>query len=65
MRYNRYMRGIPTAACPLCGSVMLNITAQFDPETYEISLYFLDAKCSDCGCLLTAPTPLDKSDHAK
>jgi hypothetical protein len=53
-------RGIPTAACPCCGSVFIRITAQFDPDTYEIISYLLDdAQCVSCECLVTAPTPLD------
>jgi hypothetical protein len=39
---------------------LLKLTVKFDPETYEIDLYFLgDAECAVCGTLLTAPTPLD------
>jgi hypothetical protein len=53
-------RGIPTAACPCCGSSLFRITAEFDPETYELVSYLLDdAVCASCECLLTAPTPLD------
>ena len=54
------LRGIPTPVCPCCGSSLLRLTVQFDPATYEVGMYFLDnAECVDCGCLLTAPTPLD------
>jgi hypothetical protein len=39
---------------------LLKLTVKFDPETYEIDLYFLgDAECAVCGTLVTAPTPLD------
>jgi len=53
------MRGVPTAACPNCGSTMLNINAVFDPETYLVGFYMLDCKCAECNTLLTAPTPVD------
>jgi hypothetical protein len=52
-------RGIPTAACPNCGSNLIKIVAQFDPKDYEIGIYSLDAECALCQALLTAPTPLD------
>jgi hypothetical protein len=52
-------RGIPTAACPLCGSKLLRITAEFD-ENYEIIRYLLnDAQCFECKSMITAPTPID------
>ena len=50
-------RGVPTHACP-CGEKVFQILACFDD--YEISLYTLDAKCANCGALVTAPTPLDR-----
>ena len=54
------IRGVPTPLCPYCNSDLITITAIFDPETYEISMYFLDnASCAECGALLTAPTPED------
>lgn len=53
-------RGIPSSQCLSCGSDLIRITAKFDPETYEISMYLLhDAECSICGSPMTAPTPLD------
>jgi hypothetical protein len=40
------------------------MTVQFDPNTYEIEMYLLDdAECIDCGCLITAPTPLDHPEY--
>jgi len=57
------LRGIPSPVCPCCGSTFLRISAQFDPATYDISLYLLDdAECLQCKCLITAPTPLDHPD---
>ena len=54
------IRGIPTPICPFCQSTLINITASFNPETYEIEMYLLDnATCGDCGAFLTAPTPAD------
>ena len=51
-------RGIPTCACPTCGSRLLEITASFSPDTYEIEMYLLDnARCAMCQSHLTAPTP--------
>ncbi len=49
-------RGVPTHACP-CGEKVFIIRATFDD--YEISLYQLDAECSACGALLTAPCLAD------
>lgn len=50
-------RGMPTHACP-CGEKVFIIHATFDD--YEISLYGLDAECSACGALVTAPCLVDK-----
>jgi len=56
-------RGIPSPLCPCCGSVFIRITVQFDPETYDVAGYLLDdARCAECDCLITAPTPLDHPD---
>lgn len=52
-------RGIPTTECPECASSLFTIQAAFDPETYEVVYYLLNAECAMCGTLLTAPTPLD------
>jgi len=53
-------RGIPTAACPACGSNLLRVTASFNHETYEIDMYLLDnATCAECDALITAPSPAD------
>lgn len=54
------IRGIPTHACPNCGCVVFNIRAIFDE--YDIALWFTDGECSDCGALLTVPTPVDNPD---
>lgn len=53
-------RGIPSPVCPACGGNLLNITASFNYETYEIDMYLLDnATCAECDALITAPTPVD------
>jgi rRNA maturation protein Nop10 len=53
-------RGIPTPICPACGGDLIQITASFDPLSYELNMYLLDnATCANCGALLTAPTPAD------
>ena len=53
-------RGIPTPVCPACGGNLIQITARFDPDTYELDMYLLDnAQCAICQALLTAPTPSD------
>lgn len=52
-------RGIPAISCPLCGSDLLKVVVKFDPEDYEIGLYFLDGECAKCGTLLTIATPID------
>ena len=60
------VRGLPTPVCPCCGSSLLKITASFDTETYEIGMYFLsNAECYECGCLITAPTPLDHPNYER
>lgn len=51
------LRGTPTHQC-ICGSPVWNIHATFDD--YEISTYYLEMQCSECGSLATAPTPLDR-----
>lgn len=50
-------RGIPTHVCP-CGSRLFKVGCMF--EDREISLWFTDAECADCGALVTVPTPVDE-----
>ena len=47
----------PVHVCP-CGSQVFNIMATF--EDYELSWYFLDGTCVNCGNLVTVPCPVDK-----
>jgi len=51
----------PTHVCS-CGSTMFNIMAQF--QDYEISWYFLDATCVNCGNLVRIPCPVDNSENS-
>jgi hypothetical protein len=51
------LRGTPTHAC-ICGSTHFYVRTVF--ENYEIATYFLDMQCTECGALLTAPTPVDR-----
>jgi hypothetical protein len=52
------LRGTPTHACP-CGSQVWLLKVTF--SDYEISNYFLDMECLQCGSLATAPTPIDRA----
>lgn len=51
------LRGTPTHEC-ICGSKVFNLPVSF--EDFEISTYFLDMQCVECGSIYTAPTPLDR-----
>jgi hypothetical protein len=51
------LRGTPTHEC-ICGSNIWSVKAIF--QDFEISSYFLDMQCMECGTLATAPTPLDR-----
>jgi hypothetical protein len=51
------LRGTPTHEC-ICGSNIWSVKAIF--QDFEISSYFLDMQCLECGTLATAPTPLDR-----
>ena len=53
-------RGFPTHACPNCGEMVFEIKAMF--EDYDIAMWMTEGKCSDCGTLLTVPTPVDNPD---
>ena len=44
-----------------CGSNMFRVICMF--EDYEISMYFLDMECINCGSLYNAPTPIDNPDE--
>jgi hypothetical protein len=52
------LRGTPTHTCP-CGSQVWLLKVTFND--YEISNYFLDMECLQCGSLATAPTPIDRA----
>jgi hypothetical protein len=50
------LRGEPTHVC-ICGCDVWNVKAAF--HDYEMSYYYRDMECANCGSLATAPTPLD------
>ena len=54
------LRGTPTHVC-ICGSEIWSVKVAF--RDYEISNYFLDMQCVNCGNLATAPTPIDKANN--
>ena len=56
--YNNAMdlRGTPTHEC-VCGCNIFNLKVMFHEG--QISQYFLDMECANCGSLATAPTPID------
>jgi hypothetical protein len=56
------LRGEPTHVC-ICGSFVWNVKCSF--EDYEMSFYYLDMECANCGSLATAPTPPAKPDYEK
>ena len=51
------LRGTPTHEC-ICGSTVWRVGVIF--KDYEVSSYFLDMECAECGTYATAPTLLDK-----
>lgn len=51
------LRGTPTHEC-VCGSNIWKVGAIF--KDFEISSYFLDMECAECGTYATAPTLLDR-----
>lgn len=50
------LRGEPTHVC-VCGCFVWNVKTIF--ENGQISQYFLDMECAQCGSIATAPTPID------
>lgn len=57
--YNHAMdlRGAPTHVCA-CGCDIWNLKVTFDDN--QISQYFLDMECVNCGSVATAPTPINQ-----
>ncbi len=55
------LRGIPSSVCLNCGHLVFQVGCMF--EDNEISLWFTDAKCADCGALVTVPTPVDDNEN--
>ena len=54
------LRGTPTHVCA-CGSPIWNLKVSF--EDNQISSYFLDMECVNCGSVATAPTPIDRENQ--
>lgn len=52
------IRGNPTTVCP-CGCIVWCLKVQFDSDSGDIDMYFLDMECAMCGTRATAPTPID------
>lgn len=46
----------PIHVC-LCGSMLFKVGCMF--EDNEISLWFVDAECAECGAYVKVPTPAD------
>lgn len=56
------LRGLgPLHVCP-CGSQVFNVMASF--EDYDLTWYFLDGTCVNCGNLVTVPCPVDKPEDS-
>lgn len=53
-------RGVPTAACPRCGEMWLEVLTLFDEDTYEIAAWATEGTCSSCGAMITICCPVDK-----
>jgi len=56
-------RGIPSNECLACGSTLFTVQVQFD-EDYNVASYLLNAECSICGSLVTAPTAIDHPEYS-
>jgi hypothetical protein len=56
------LRGKPTTVC-VCGCAIWNVKTIFDTESGEVSLYFRDMECAQCGTLATAPIPIGLEDE--
>ena len=56
-------QGLPTAECPNCASALFKTAMSFDPDSYEVAMYFLEGECVSCGTLVTLPTPLDRENY--
>jgi len=52
------LQGIPTRACPECGSNIFRILAWLD-ENNTIAGYYLRAECAECQSIVTLATPED------
>ncbi len=55
------LRGIASSVCLNCGHLVFQVGCMF--EDNDISQWFTDAKCADCGALVTVPTPVDDNEN--
>jgi len=46
----------PIHAC-MCGSMLFKVGCMF--EDNDISMWFIDAECAECGALVKVPCPAD------
>lgn len=46
----------PLHVC-ICGSMLFKVGCMF--EDSDISMWFVDAECAECGALVKVPTPVD------
>jgi len=56
-------QGVPTAACPACGSEWFNVPVKFDKETYDIETWGLEGSCYNCETLVTVVCPVDAEER--
>lgn len=52
------LRGQTLGNTCICGCEVFIALIAFD-ELKEISFYFLDGECANCGSMVTLPTPID------
>ena len=50
----------PTHVCP-CGCTIFHTMVQFD--NYELSWWYLDGECANCGNQVKLPCPVDRPEQ--
>lgn len=48
--------------CP-CGCNLFKTVVAIDEDTYELSMYALDAECLECSTRIKLPCPVDKEER--
>ena len=51
------MRSLGPVHVCFCGSRLFKVGCMFDDN--DISMWFVDAECAECGALVKVPTPAD------